>query len=139
MTGILHDNDNYLCILVRKEIRCCVDHESQRMALITGEGYACVLALHNAHHWKFQHDWFVAHTRRENSVEFFPDVTGIVFNFLRDIRTNFPYLKWISIQAFNLIPVTDQRSGDKARGYRHTLLNNLRTIFQSVMLSQACR
>lgn len=87
-----------------QDLHCCFSHDNQRMAVVTGAGYARILEWYNQH-WRFRTDWFLACPEGDNSVEFYPNDTGILINHANKLDPFIFGTRKFSKHIFKLIPV----------------------------------
>lgn len=85
-----------------KDLHFCFSRDNQWMAVVTGAGYARLLALQNQR-WCFRTDWFLACREGKNSVKFCPNNVAIVIEHRRNFSSAFGYTRQ-SAHIFNLIP-----------------------------------
>ena len=85
-------------------LHCCFSCDNQLMAVVTGAGYARILALQNQR-WRFRTDWFLACPEGKNSVKFCPNNVTIVIDHQRDFSSAVGFMRRPSVHIFNLIPV----------------------------------
>ena len=89
--------------ITARNLHCCFSRDNQLMVVVTGAGYARILALQNQR-WCFRTDWFLACPEGNNSVKFCPNNVAIVIDHQRDFSSGFGFTRR-SVHIFNLIPV----------------------------------
>lgn len=94
-----------------RNLHCCFSRDNQLMVVVTGAGYARILALQNQR-WRFRTDWFLACPEGQNSVKFCPNNVAIVIDHQRDFSSDFGFTRQ-SVHIFNLIPVMTPKGGIK--------------------------